>query len=82
MHTIAQMVAQGYHVGAPTQEVEEMDAQVIEGHPCPRCGGPMRYEGYYRRTPIYSEYVARAAVCDDCGCELAFWLWDTTTDLE
>jgi C4-type Zn-finger protein len=71
MHTIAQMVAQGYHVGAPTQEVEEMDAQVVEGQPCPKCGGLMRYEGYHRRTPGYCEYVA-LAVCDDCGYEVAF----------
>ena len=34
MHTIAQMVAQGYCFGAPTQKVEEMDAQVIEGQGC------------------------------------------------
>jgi RecJ-like exonuclease len=81
MHTIAQMVAQGYRVGAPTQEVEEMDAQVVEGQPCPKCGGPMRYEGHHHRTPICSGYVT-LAVCDDCGYELAFWLWDTTTDLE
>jgi C4-type Zn-finger protein len=71
VHTIAQMVAQGYCFGAPTQEVEEMDTQVIEGHPCPRCGGPMRHESYHRRTPGYSEYVA-LAVCDDCGYELVF----------
>ena len=71
MHTIAQMVAQGYRVGAPTQEVEEMDAQVVEGQPCPKCGGPMHYEGYHLSSPGYSEYVA-LAVCDDCGYELAF----------
>ena len=71
MHTIAQMVAQGYRFGAPTQQVEEMDAQVVEGRPCPKCGSPMRYEGYHRRTPGYCEYVA-LAVCDDCGYEVAF----------
>jgi C4-type Zn-finger protein len=71
MHTIAQLIAQGYRFGAPTQEVEEMDAQVVEGQPCPKCGGPMRYEGYHRHVPGYCEYVA-LAVCDDCGYELAF----------
>lgn len=71
MHTIAQMVTQGYRVGAPTQEVEEMDAQVAEAQPCPRCGGPVRYEGYHRRTSRYCEYGV-LAVCDDCGYELAF----------
>jgi len=71
MHTFAQMVAQGYHVGAPTQEVEEMDAQVVEGQPCPKCGGPMHYEGYHLSSTGYSGYVA-LAVCDDCGYELAF----------
>jgi hypothetical protein len=81
VHTIAQLIAQGYRFGAPTQEVEDMDAQIIEGHPCPRCGGLMCYEGHHHRTPGYCEYVA-LAVYDDCGYELAFWLWDTTTDLE
>jgi hypothetical protein len=71
MHTIAQMVAQGYRVGAPTQEVEEMDAQVIEGRLCPRCGSPLHYEGYCLQTAGYQEYVA-LAVCDDCGYEVAF----------
>jgi len=71
MHTLAQMVSQGYRVGAPTQEVEEMDAQVVEGQPCPKCGSPMHYEGYHLSSPGYSGYVA-LAVCDNCGYELAF----------
>jgi hypothetical protein len=71
MYTITQMVAQGYRFGAPTQEVEEMDAQVAEGQPCPRCGGPMHYEGYHRQSRGCCEYVA-LAVCDQCGYDLAF----------
>jgi transposase len=65
------MITQGYNVGAPTPEVEEMDAQVIEGRPCPKCGSPLHYEGYCRQTDGYREYVA-LAVCDACGHEHAF----------
>lgn len=71
MLAIAGMVAQGYRFGAPTQEVEEMDAQVAERQRCPKCGGPMHYEGYHRHSRGYREYVA-LAVCDQCGYELAF----------
>jgi formamidopyrimidine-DNA glycosylase len=71
MFTIAQMVAQGYRFGAPTQQVEEMDAQVAEGQKCRKCDGPMHYEGYHRRTRGWCEYVA-LAVCNSCGHELAF----------
>ena len=67
MSTLAQMVATGYHVGAPSQDAEEMDAEVVESLKCPNCGGPMRYEGYHRQ----GEYVA-LAVCSCCGYELAF----------
>ena len=71
MPDIAVMVAQDYHFGAPTQEAEEMDAQVVEGLKCRKCGVSMHYEGYHRQSRGYSEYVA-LAVCDDCGYELAF----------
>jgi len=71
MHTIAQVVAQGYHLGAPSQEAEDIDAQVAEGLKCRKCGSPMRYEGYHRRTNGYCEYVA-LAVCTHCGHEVAF----------
>jgi hypothetical protein len=67
MTTLATMLAQGYRFGAPAQEAEQMDTQVAESQPCPRCGGPMRYEGYHRGD----EYVA-LAVCVRCGHELAF----------
>ena len=71
MHSIVQMVAQGYRFGAPTQEVEEMDAQVVEGLECCKCGSSMHYEGYHRNGRGYSEYVA-LAVCNGCGYEIAF----------
>ena len=62
-----QMMAQGYHFGAPSQEAEEIDAQVAERMKCPKCRGRMRYEGYHRR----GEYLA-FAICDACGHVLAF----------
>ena len=71
MHSIAHMVGQGYQFGAPSQEAEEIDAQVAEGLKCRKCGGPMRYEGYHRQSRGYTEYVA-LAVCNRCGYELAF----------
>ena len=71
MPTLAQMITQGYRVGAPTSEVEEMDAQVIEGRLCPKCGSPLHFESYHRQGQGYQEYVA-LAVCDACGYERAF----------
>jgi hypothetical protein len=71
MYTFAQMIGQGYHFGAPTQEAEDIDAHVAEGLTCRKCGGPMRYEGYTRQSRGYTEYVA-LAVCNRCGYELAF----------
>ena len=67
MNVFAQMVAQGYRFGAPTQEAEDIDAQVAERLKCRKCCGPMHYEGYYRP----GEYVA-LAVCDHCGVVQAF----------
>ena len=67
MHVFAQMVAQGYRFGAPTQEAEDIDVQVVERLKCPRCKGSMHYEGYHRR----GSYVA-LAVCDHCGWDQAF----------
>ena len=71
MHTMTQMVAEGYAVGAPTQEVEDMDASIAERHPCRKCGGPMRYEGYHKHSRGYSEYVA-LAICNRCGHTISF----------
>ena len=71
MHSMAQMVAQGYHFGAPSQEAEEIDAQVAQRMKCRKCGGSMHYEGYHRNGRGYSEYVA-LAVCNGCGREVAF----------
>ena len=67
MHSITQMVAQGYHFGAPSQEAEDIDAQIAARMKCRKCGGGMRYAGYHRQ----GEYLA-LAVCDDCGHEIAF----------
>ena len=71
VHTLTRMVVEGYAVGAPTQEVEDMDASVAERHPCRKCGGAMRYEGYHKHSGNYSEYIA-LAVCDDCGHVVSF----------
>jgi DNA-directed RNA polymerase subunit M/transcription elongation factor TFIIS len=65
------MIAQGYHFGAPTMEAEEIDAEVASGIKCPKCGGPMYYEGYHRRTQAYCEYIA-LAVCTHCGYAFPF----------
>jgi hypothetical protein len=71
MHSIAHMVAQGYHFGAPSQEAEEIDTQVAEGLRCRKCGGSMRYEGYHKNDGGYAEYIA-LAVCNRCGYAVAF----------
>ena len=71
MHSFAQMVAQGYRVGAPSQEAEEIDAQVADSLKCRKCHSPMHYEGYHRSCRGHTEYVA-LAVCDVCGYVLAF----------
>ena len=57
----------GYHYGAPSSEVEELDAKIIEGGHCKRCGGRVHYEGYHNDT----SYIA-LAVCDQCGREEEF----------
>ena len=46
MYTVAQMMAEGYSIGPPSLEVEEIDAQIAERYPCPKCSGPMRYEAF------------------------------------
>ena len=61
------MLAQGYRFGAPSWEAEEIDAQATQGMKCPKCDGPMHYEGYHNRT----EYVA-LAVCNDGQHQRAF----------
>ena len=71
MHSMAQMVVQGYHFGAPSQEAEDIDAQVAARMKCRKCGGSMHYEGVHKNGSSYTEYVA-LAVCDDCGYEIAF----------
>jgi C4-type Zn-finger protein len=71
MHSIAHMVAQGYHFGAPTQEAEDIDTQVAEGLRCPKCGGSMHFEGYHKNSGGYAEYIA-LAICNRCGYEVSF----------
>ena len=71
MYAFEQMMARGYHVGAPSQEAEAIDAQVAERQRCPKCGGSMRYEGYHKRSRGYREYIA-LAVCNHCGHVASF----------
>ena len=61
MSTFTQMIEQGYRIGAPSLEAEDIDAGVVERMRCRKCGGSMRYEGYHR----HNEYVA-LAVCNQC----------------
>ena len=67
MHSFEQMMAQGYRCGAPSQEAEDIDAQVVERLQCPRCSGAMHYKGFHKPN----EYVA-LAVCNQCGHTLSF----------
>ena len=71
MHTITQMVAQGYRFGAPTREAEIIDSQVASRLKCPHCAGPMYYQGWHRSGNGHSSYIA-LAVCRRCGYELEF----------
>jgi predicted RNA-binding Zn-ribbon protein involved in translation (DUF1610 family) len=71
MYTLDQLVLNGYEPGAPTAEAEAIDAEVAEAHPCPECGGQMRYDGYHRHHNGYTEYVA-LAICTSCGHEISF----------
>ena len=57
----------GYERGAPTLEIEEMDARVVDKMACPKCGSKMRYEGHHKE----GSYIA-LAICDGCGHEIAF----------
>lgn len=57
----------GYHYGAPSAEVEELDARIVEGGRCKKCGGKVHYEGYHNDT----SYIA-LAVCNECGYEVEF----------
>lgn len=71
MTSFGQMIDQSYQYGAPTQEIEEMDAHAIAAMKCRHCGGPVHYKGYFHDGPAYSEYVA-LAICNRCGHEQAF----------
>ena len=56
-----------YEYGAPTWEIEEMDALVVDKMRCSQCGGEMEYKGYHKK----GSYIA-LAVCTECGWECAF----------
>ena len=71
MSAFAAMVAQGYRIGAPTEEAEDIDAQIAERMRCRKCQSPMRYESYHKRSGRTREYVA-LAVCDRCGYVVSF----------
>ena len=71
MYAFEQMMARGYHVGAPSQEAEAIDAQVAERQRCPKCEGSMHYLGFHRNGPGHREYVA-LAVCNRCSHTVSF----------
>ena len=71
MYTFTQMVADGYRLGAPSEEAADIDTQVAERMRCRKCGGPMHYQGYHKRSGIRCEYVA-LAVCNRCGHTTSF----------
>ena len=71
MYTVAQMVAAGYSIGPPSLEVEEIDAQIAERYPCPKCGGSMRYEAFHKHNGGRCRYIA-LAVCNRCGHQIEF----------
>jgi len=48
-------------------EAQHVDATIAERMRCPKCGGPMRYEGYRNGR----SYVA-LAVCCQCYHEVEF----------
>ena len=67
MQSFADLAAQGYRLGAPSLEAEEIDSQVAQSICCHQCGGTMHYEGFHRP----GEYHA-LAVCNRCGYVMAF----------
>ena len=66
MYETTELVAQGFRVGAPTEEVEAMDAMVVERRPCRKCGGAMEYRGYHKPNGRFTEYIAMA-ICGSCN---------------
>ena len=56
-----------YEYGAPSWEVEEIDAEVASRMKCELCGGDCYYEPYHRA----GSYLA-FAVCLSCGHENEF----------
>ena len=71
MYSIEQVVSKSLHYGAPSQEAEQIDAEMAVRMTCRKCGGSMHYEGYHKNGGSYVEYVA-LAVCNKCGHEVAF----------
>jgi len=60
-------LAEGYKHGAPTLEVEEMDAGIAEQAICPICGGQCGYDAWHKD----GSYIA-LVVCSVCGWEQEF----------
>ena len=71
MDTMILMLAQGYRVGAPSEEVEQIDSEIAEREPCPKCGGAMHYQAYHRNSGSHRSYLA-FAVCRNCCHTVAF----------
>jgi transcription elongation factor Elf1 len=59
--------SEGYQYGAPSLEIEELDGEIAEKIPCPKCNGSCHYEAWHKS----GSYIA-LAVCNDCGHETAF----------
>lgn len=71
LYNFSQMVSDGYHYGAPSAEVADIDAPIAERYPCPKCDSPMRYEAYHKRNGSRCTYIA-LAVCNCCGQQIEF----------
>ena len=56
-----------YKLGAPSDEVAEMDARMAEKIVCPYCGTHCDYEPWHKK----GSYIA-LAVCAACGWEREF----------
>ena len=61
------MVKNGYKWGAPTTEVENIDAAIVAKMRCPKCGSKMHYDGYHKNN----SYIA-LAVCNLCKHQIEF----------
>jgi hypothetical protein len=67
IHTVPELLFNGYQRGAPSPDALDIDAAIAERGRCTTCGGPMRYEGYHKE----GSYIA-FAVCCTCGRRVEF----------